>query len=70
MNFEKAKYFFSMSDIIIEEFMGIFYVFSFGKRGFHLDFLLLRGVCPLRDCYLRLCLVKDGYLPSFYPFEG
>ena len=38
MNFEKAKYFFSMSDIIIEEFMGIFYVFSFGKKRFSSGF--------------------------------
>ena len=32
MNSEKAKYFFSMLDIIIEEFKGIFFVFSFRKK--------------------------------------
>ena len=69
MNYEKAKYFFSMSDIITEEFMGIFSIFSSGKRGCHLDFLLLRGVCSLRDCYLGLCPMKDYYSLGFYPLE-
>ena len=60
-----------MLDIITKEFMGIFSVFfPLEKRGCHLDFLLLRGVCHLRDCYLDLCLVKDCYLLGFYPFEG
>ena len=72
MNSEKVKYFLSMSDNMNED-VFIFSVFPLVKRGYHRNFILLRGVCPLRDCYLHLrdfCLMQDCYCSSFYPFGG
>ena len=56
MNYEKVKYLFSMSDNVIEGFKGMFSVFSSGKKGFLLYFLILGGVCPLRDCLVSKLL--------------
>ena len=74
MNSKKVRYFLSISDKIDDEaFMVVFSVFSLEKRGYHLNFLLLEGVCPLSDYYLHLggvCLLEDCYALGFYPFVG
>ena len=70
MNSEKAKYFFSMSNIITEEFMGIFYVLSSGQKRMSFGFSSFERSLSFEDCYLGLCLVKDCNLPGFYAFDG
>ena len=76
MNSKKAKYFFSMLDVITKEFMGIFSIFSSRKKRMSSEFshfeksLSFEGMlfCPVKYCYLPgFYLWKDRHF--WIPFE-
>ena len=71
MNSEKAKYFLSISDNMIREFMVLFYVFSSRKKRMSSEFSPFERSLSIQGLNnLGSCPVKDCYLPGFCPSEG
>ena len=59
--FRESQILFFPCQIMLWKRLWIYFLFFLQEtRVFHLNFLILRGVCPLGDCYLS----------GFYPFEG